>query len=113
MNSPERDKVVGGGGDSPGLGNDEEPTIEDKRTFAKALYKISKEELGKVITDLDTKCPKALTKNSAEDEVEINVDFISPAVFREVMAFVKRCGGEGSGKDAARKKKTAKRARTS
>lgn len=86
----------------------EEPSIEEKRTFAKSLYKITKEELGQIITDLDQKCPKALKKNSAEDEVEINVDFISPAVFHEVMQFVKNCGGE-----SGRKKKTVKRARVS
>jgi len=96
-----------GGG---GAGNPVEPTLEEKRTFAKSLYKISKEELGKVITDLDNKCPSALVKNSAEDEVEINVDNISPAVFHEVMAYVRSCGVDTGG---GRKKKTAKRARTS
>jgi len=91
----------------------EEPTIEEKRSFAKCLYKISKEELGKVITDLDTKCPKALIKNSAEDEVEINVDKISPAAFKEITEYVNSCGvlgGNGAG-GGTRKKKTAKRAR--
>jgi len=90
----------------------EEPTIEDKRTFAKCLYKISKEELGKVITDLDTKCPKALIKNSAEDEVEINVDKISPVAFREITEYVNSCSGLGGNAGGSRKKKTAKRART-
>lgn len=92
----------------------EEPTIEDKRAFAKCLYKISKEELGKVITDLETKCPKALIKNSAEDEVEINVDNITPLAFREVVDFVNSCGAMGgSGSTGGgRKKKSAKRART-
>eukprot|EP00571_Detonula_confervacea_P015674 CAMPEP_0172310226 /NCGR_PEP_ID=MMETSP1058-20130122/11361_1 /TAXON_ID=83371 /ORGANISM="Detonula confervacea, Strain CCMP 353" /LENGTH=200 /DNA_ID=CAMNT_0013022997 /DNA_START=148 /DNA_END=747 /DNA_ORIENTATION=- len=75
----------------------EEPTIEDKRAFAKCLYKISKEELGKVITDLETKSPKALIKNSAEDEVEINVDNITPLAFREVVDYVNSCGAMGGG----------------
>jgi len=100
-----KDQNVPQGGDSTEL---EEPTIEEKRAFAKSLYKISKEELGQIITDLDNKCPKALKKNSAEDEVEINVDNISPPVFHEVMEFVKNCNGE-----SGRKKKTAKKARTS
>jgi len=88
-------------------GNAEEPTIEDKRLFAKSLYKLSKEELGNVITDLETKCPKALIKNSAEDEVEINVDTISAAAFREVEQYVTSCGAS-----TGKKKKGAKRART-
>merc|ERR1712071_59443 len=83
----------------------EEPTLEEKRSFAKGLYKISKEELGRVITDLDGKSPGSLTKNSAEDEVEINVDQITPAVFHEVMAYVQGCIGEAE--KISRKKKIA------
>ena len=104
------------GGYSGEGGHVEEPTIEDKRAFAKSLYKISKEELGKVITDLETKCPKALIKNSAEDEVEINVDNISAVIFKEIVDYVNSCvaaGGSGSSVGGGRKKKTAKRARQS
>lgn len=100
----------GEGGTAGGGGVMEEPTIEDKRAFAKSLYKIGKEELGKVIMDLDVKCPKALIKNSAEDEVEINVDLITPAAFAEIREYVNEkvaeAGGAGGGK-----KKSAKRAR--
>ena len=84
--------------------SDAEPTLEEKRSFAKGLYKITKEELGKVITDLDQKCPASLTKNSAEDEVEINVDQISPATFHEVMKYVKDCIGDDK---SSRKKKAS------
>ena len=82
-----------------------DPTPEEKRSFAKLLYKISKEELGQVITDLDGKCPSCLVKNSAEDEVEINVDLISAKVFLEVMGYVKKCLGDGNG--GGKKKKAA------
>ncbi len=85
------------GGDVP------EPTLEEKKLFAKRLYKITKEDLGKVIIDLDTICPAAITKNSAEDQVEINVDNISPVAFQKVMAFVASCVGDSNG----RKKKSA------
>mmetsp|Transcript_17869 Transcript_17869/g.25254 ORF Transcript_17869/g.25254 Transcript_17869/m.25254 type:complete len:215 (+) Transcript_17869:120-764(+) len=74
------------------------PSMEEKRTFAKSLYRITKEEVGKVIVDIESKCPEALTKNSAEDEVEINVDNLSPAVFHELMDYVKSCCSEGNGK---------------
>ena len=40
------------------------------------------------ITVLDDKSPQALTKNAAEDEVEINVDFIVPRVFHELNHYV-------------------------
>ncbi|KAL7534602.1 hypothetical protein ACHAXR_005983 [Thalassiosira sp. AJA248-18] len=96
------------GGYSGEGGAVEEPTIEDKRAFAKGLYKISKEELGKVITDLETKCPKALIKNSAEDEVEINVDNISPVAFREVVDYVNSCGAGGSSSGGGGRKKKSR-----
>lgn len=98
-------KIVADFGEVPPPSGEEvdDPTPEEKRTFAKLLYKISKEDLGAVITDLDAKCPGALTKNSAEDEVEINVDSINPKVFMEVMEFVKKSSGVGEGK----KKKVA------
>ena len=75
------------------------------------MYKITKEDLGKIICDLDEKCPTCLTKNQAEDEVEINVDLISPVVFHEVTNYVKAMIGDiGGGAGAAgnsRKKKTS------
>ena len=101
----------GAAGGSGGGGAPQEPTIEEKRAFAKSLYKIGKEELGKVIMDLDVKCPKALIKNSAEDEVEINVDLISPAAFVEVRDFVNEKIAEAGGSGGGKKKKSAKRAR--
>jgi hypothetical protein len=67
-------------------------SVDDKKSFARSLYKISKEELGKLIVEVDTKCPSALTKNSAEDECELNVDKLSPQLFQELKLFVADCG---------------------
>ena len=92
-----------------------EPSLDDKKMFAKRLYKISKEDLGKVIIDLDNICPAAITKNSAEDQVEINVDNITAVAFEKVMAFVSSVTVDS----LSRKKKAAsssnknKKARTS
>jgi hypothetical protein len=66
-------------------------SLDDKRTFARSLYKITKEDLGKLIVEVDTKCPQALTKNSHEDECELNVDKLTPALFQELKAFVSNC----------------------
>eukprot|EP00551_Chaetoceros_affinis_P008380 CAMPEP_0203673614 /NCGR_PEP_ID=MMETSP0090-20130426/13246_1 /ASSEMBLY_ACC=CAM_ASM_001088 /TAXON_ID=426623 /ORGANISM="Chaetoceros affinis, Strain CCMP159" /LENGTH=228 /DNA_ID=CAMNT_0050539309 /DNA_START=99 /DNA_END=788 /DNA_ORIENTATION=+ len=103
-----------GSGSSSGRGAAPVPTLDEKRTFAKNLYKISKEELGKVIVDLDAGCPEAITKNSAEDQVEINVDNITPESFQSVNTYVSKCVSDASG----RKKKSTggnktKKARTS
>lgn len=90
--------AAGSGGGKKKSAATNEPTLEEKRTFAKNLYKISKEDLGKVVVELDTKCPSALTKNGVEDEVEINVDLISPQLFYEVADFVKNSAGAGGSK---------------
>jgi hypothetical protein len=122
LNVPERGADVSatsaGGGSGSGKsssGELAEPSLDEKKLFARRLYKITKEDLGKVIIDLDNICPAAITKNSAEDQVEINVDNISAKAFQQVMAFVTSCVGENGG----RKKKSApssnknKKARTS
>jgi len=93
----------------PAKNDTDEPSLNDKRVFARGLYKISKEQLGKILVELDTKCPDCLTKNKTEDEVEINVDNISPAVFGEMMNLVRSFGGIVDSL-AARKPKVAKSA---
>lgn len=97
--------------------NTAEPTLEEKKTFAKSLYKISKEELGILITTLDDKCPGALTKNASEDEVEINVDNIAPAIFHDLTSYVKNCSSDlASGrkkKSSSSKSSLSKKSRTS
>lgn len=93
---------------------DSSVSLEDKRSFAKALYKLSKEELGKILVDLDSKCPAALVKNSAEDEVELNVDKITSDVFTELMNYCNTC--QASRKNSSKKLGKAnapKKARTS
>jgi len=94
--------------------NTTEPTMDEKKDFAKSLYKISKEELGTLIATLDEKSPAALTKNSSEDEIEINVDNITPVVFHESVEFVRACSDLGSRKKkSASSKSASKKARTS
>lgn len=97
-------------------------SLDDKRSFAKSLYKITKDELGKILVTLDEKCPAALVKNGAEDEVELNVDKISKDVFTELVQFVAQCqanhkGGKakskgGNGAGAGTAKPVAKKAKT-
>eukprot|EP00980_Cylindrotheca_fusiformis_P004669 scaffold992_cov116-Cylindrotheca_fusiformis.AAC.4 len=69
-------------------------SLDDKRAFAKSLYKITKEDLGKIIVEVDSKCPQALTKNSGEDECELNIDKLSPSLFQELKQFVAACSAK-------------------
>jgi hypothetical protein len=66
-------------------------TLEEKRTFARDLYKIQKDELGAVLMELVEKSPAAITKNAAEDEFEINVDKIDAGIFAELTAYIQSC----------------------
>ena len=66
-------------------------SLEEKRAFAKLLYKLTKEELGTILVNLDHKCPAAIIKNVTEDEVELNVDQITPVMFTELMKYANEC----------------------
>lgn len=66
-------------------------SLEEKRAFAKLLYKLTKEELGTILVNLDHKCPSAIIKNVTEDEVELNVDQITPPIFTELMKYANEC----------------------
>jgi Bromodomain/Bromodomain extra-terminal - transcription regulation len=77
-------------------------TLEEKRTFARDLYKIQKDELGVVLMELVEKSPAAITKNAAEDEFEINVDKIDAGIFAELTAYIQTC--------LSKKKKNPKKA---
>ena len=57
------------------------------------------------MTKLEHKCPGALTKNKAEDEIEINVDAIDNRSFHEVHRFVRECVPDSGKKNAKKKTK--------
>ncbi len=70
------------------------PTNEERKEFAKLLFKIDREQLGKVIIDLDEKAPSAVLRNEVEDEADIHVEMIPGDVFYELFTYVKKCGGD-------------------
>jgi hypothetical protein len=98
-------QVEGGGGMSAGGGAGDKISLDDKRAFAKSLFKLTKEDLGKIIVEVDTKCPQALTKNAGEDECELNIDKVPPALFGELQAYVATCSSTSSGSQPPKKKK--------
>ena len=64
------------------------------------LFKISTEELGRAVSILEHKCPSALLRRDAEEEIQVNIDAIDPRVFHEVFTFVQNClpdGGAAAG----------------
>lgn len=102
----------GVGGIGGGSASDSKVSLDDKRAFARSLYKMTKEDLGKLIVEVDTKCPAALTKNAGEDECEFNVDKLPPSVFQELKIFVATCGKSQPAKKKA-SSSSSKRQKTS
>ena len=78
-------------------------SLDEKKMFARSLYKISKEDLGKIIVEIDSKCPMALIKSAGEDEAELNIDKIPADIFNQLKSFVADCTKTPSG--APKKKK--------
>ncbi|KAL7571256.1 hypothetical protein ACA910_008911 [Epithemia clementina (nom. ined.)] len=96
-------------------------TLAERKAFAKSLFSLSKEDLGKLLVEVEAKCPSALTRNAAEDEVELNVDKLSSALLLELSNYVSACvkpskttsskkssGGGGGGTNANKRTKTTK-----
>lgn len=91
---------AGGSMDTAGGGsnNNNKLTLDEKRAFAKSLYKISKDELGRVLVEIEKNCPAALTRNSSEDEIEFNVDRLPAGLLSDLQAYVKSCTSGGAAK---------------
>jgi len=68
--------------------------LNDKRSFAKSLYTISKEDLGKILVEVESKCPAAITRSATEVEVELNVDKIPASLLQELQGFVNSAKGK-------------------
>ncbi|CAM9209877.1 unnamed protein product [Ascophyllum nodosum] len=73
------------------------PALDEKIRFTYDLYRTTKAEVGKVMMQVDARCPQAL-KSPAEDEVELNVDMLDPLTFRVVERIVRDAlpGGSAS-----------------
>lgn len=72
----------------PLTGGHEKVTLQEKKNFAKLLFQISKEDLGKVLLEVERKCPAALLRNASEDEVDFNLDLLDAATLSELTILV-------------------------
>jgi Bromodomain/Bromodomain extra-terminal - transcription regulation len=68
--------------------NDVKVTLQEKKNLAKLFYQITKEDLGKVLIEIERKCPVAIKRNSSEDELELNMDLIDSKTMSDLMTFV-------------------------
>lgn len=90
---------------SSGGSTSKEVTLLERKNFAKSLYNISKEDLGRILVEVEQKCPAAIVRNSSEDEVEFNIDKLTASLMNELVAFVQKCSAPNAG--AGKKKAQA------
>jgi hypothetical protein len=86
---------TGGGGANSNNSDDAASTtvvsLQKKRVMAKLLYQITKEDLGKVLVEVEQKCPAAIKRNATEEELELNVDAIPANVMADLTAMLLKC----------------------
>lgn len=81
-------------------------SLEDRRNFAKSLFSLSKEDLGRVLVEVESKSPLAITRNATEDEVDLNVDKIPGSVLKDLTKFIAGAKDKNKKKAAPPAKKT-------
>jgi len=60
------------------------PSLTERREFAKFLYTITKEDLGRILVSVEQKCPAAIRRNESEDQIEFNVDELNSVLLQEL-----------------------------
>jgi hypothetical protein len=63
---------------------------DDLRLFTENCYRISTEDMGKILNKIEKECPNALVKKPNTNEVEVNVDLIHGKTFRDVSTFAQK-----------------------
>ena len=75
-NIPTNSTSNGGNGTQPQHATDRKVTLQEKRNLAKSFYQLSKEDLGKVLIEIEKRTPAAIKRNAAEDELDLIMDAI-------------------------------------
>jgi len=67
---------------------DRPPQVEEMQAWAESCHRISPEDLGKILSYLESACPQCLVKRSDTSEVDVNVDLIGARCFRELKTMI-------------------------
>ena len=65
-----------GNGTQPQHAMDRKVTLQEKRNLAKSFYQLTKEDLGKVLIEIEKRTPAAIKRNASEDELDLIMDAI-------------------------------------
>ena len=90
-----------------------QPTFKEKMDFSENMYKITPQQLGRVVQIIEEKDAGVVKKNKgANDEIMISIDEISAEVFHELNTYVVAClpskkrGGSKKEKQTSKKHKS-------
>lgn len=75
-NVPSGSTSNSGNGTQPQHAVDRKVTLQEKRNLAKSFYQLSKEDLGKVLIEIEKRTPAAIKRNASEDELDLIMDAI-------------------------------------
>ena len=78
------------------------PTVDERISLSYDIFKIDNTDMARVLTMIESECPRALARKSVNDEVLINFDALNSSCFFKVNSFVLSCVVNNGG--PARKK---------
>ena len=79
-----------------------QPTFKEKMDFGEKVYRVTPQQLGRVVQVLDEKCADCIDK-SVSDELAISIDEIPADVFHDLHKYLQSCLPDGSkGKKSAK-----------
>ena len=67
------------------------PTVNEKLQLSYDIFKINNNDMGKVLSIIESSCPNALSKKVATDEVLINFDALDSNCFYTINKFILDC----------------------
>ena len=75
-NAPVGSASGSGNATQPQHTSDRKVTLQEKRNLAKSFYQLTKEDLGKVLIEIEKRTPAAIKRNATEDELDLIMDAI-------------------------------------
>lgn len=65
--------------------SDKPPSMDEMKVWAEKFFRLTPEQSGIIIMSLEKVCPRALTRSSDGEEVDVNIDLLPGTIFRGCM----------------------------
>ena len=81
------------------------PTVDEKMQLSYDIFKVTNNEMARILTIIEENSPNGLSRKATNDEVLINFDALTPRCFHEVNTFVQTCLLSNNASKKGKKKK--------